>query len=88
MAEDVKYTLSSTQCRIFFRQIRVKRDSLLSYIVFYVKARQKWITTKGQLISKGLVGTLNSSKKPNENKLAYIAMIPQVELFSFFFWKN
>ena len=74
MAKDVKYTLSSTQCRIFFRQIRVKRDSLPSYIVLYVKARQKWITTKGQLISKGLVGTLNYILQKNEQK--------QVDLFT------
>ena len=42
---------------------------------------------KGQLISKGLVGILNSSKKPTKNT-TYSTMIPPVDLFSFNFWKK
>ena len=42
---------------------------------------------KGQLISKGLFGILDSSKKRTK-KFDLATMIPQVDLFSFFFWKN
>ena len=42
---------------------------------------------KGQLISKGLFGILNSSKKRTK-KFDFTTMIPQVDLFSFVFWKN
>ena len=42
---------------------------------------------KGQLISKGLFGILNSPKKRTK-KFDLTTMIPQVELFSFVFWKN
>ena len=42
---------------------------------------------KGQLISKGLFGILNSSKKRTK-KFDLTTMIPQVDLFSFVFWKN
>ena len=52
---------------------------------------QNWFETdhgnKGQLISKGLFGILNSSKKRTK-KFDLITMIPQVDLFSFGFWKN
>ena len=41
---------------------------------------------KGQLISKGLFGILNSSKKRTEKNST--TMIPQVELFLFVLWKN
>ena len=46
--------------------------------------------SKGQLISKCLFGIFNSPKKTNKNiRLYYNAMVvPQVELFSFVFWKN
>ena len=44
-------------------------------------------TVKGQLISKGLFGILNSSKKLTK-KFDLTTMIPQVDLFSFVFWKN
>ena len=37
---------------------------------------------KGQLISKGLFGILNSSKKRTK-KIDLTTMIPQVDLFSF-----
>ena len=43
--------------------------------------------SKGQLISKGLFGILNSSKK-RMKKFNSTTMIPQVDLFSFVFWKN
>ena len=49
--------------------------SLLQYLV------------KGQLISKGLFGILNSSKK-RMKKFDLTTMIPQVDLFLFVFWKN
>jgi hypothetical protein len=42
---------------------------------------------KGQLISKGLFGILNSSKKWTK-KFDLTTMIPQVDLFSSVFWKN
>jgi hypothetical protein len=41
--------------------------------------------SKGQLISKGIFGILNSSKKRTIN---LTIMIPQVDLFPFVFWKN
>ena len=42
---------------------------------------------KAQLISKGLFDILNSSKK-RRKKFNFTAMIPQVNLFSFVFWKK
>ena len=42
---------------------------------------------KGQLISKGLFGILNSSKN-EQKKFALTTMIPQADLFLFVFWKN
>ena len=39
---------------------------------------------KGQLISKGLFGILNSTKKRTK-KFDFTTMIPQVDLFSFVF---
>ena len=42
--------------------------------------------TKGQLISKGLFGILNSSKKGTK-KFDFTTMIPQVDLF-LFIWKK
>ena len=47
--------------------------------------------SKGQLISKGLFGVYDSSKKTNEKTKKLrpnSTKIPQVELFSFVFWKN
>ena len=47
-----------------------------------------WRTgTKGQLILKGLFGIFNSSKKRTE-KFDLTTIVPQVDLFSFIFWKN
>ena len=48
-----------------------------------------WIShyVTGQLISKGLFGILNSSKKGTK-KFNLTTRIPQVDLFSFVFWKN
>ena len=43
--------------------------------------------TKGQLISKCLFGIFNSPKKQTK-KFNFTTMVPQVELFSFFFWEN
>ena len=43
--------------------------------------------TKGQLISKGLFGILNSPKKRTKN-FDFTTMIPQVDLFSFVFWEK
>ena len=42
---------------------------------------------KGQLISKGIFGILNSSKKQTK-QFDLTTMVPQVELFSFAIWKN
>ena len=42
---------------------------------------------KGQLISKGLFGILNSHKKRTK-KFDFTTMIPQVDLFSFVFWEK
>ena len=43
--------------------------------------------SKGQLISICLFVIFNSSKKQT-NKFDLTTMVPQVELFSFVFWKN
>ena len=46
---------------------------------------------KGQLISKGLFGILNSSKKRTKKfdlTTIVTTMIPQVDLFSFVFWEK
>ena len=45
------------------------------------------IVCKDQLISKCLFGIFNSSKKRTK-KFDLTAMVPQVKLFSFVFWKN
>ena len=45
------------------------------------------VCTKGQLISKGHFGILNSPKKRTK-KFDFNTMIPQVDLFSFVFWKK
>ena len=42
---------------------------------------------KGQLISKGLLGILNSPKKQTK-KFDFTTIIPQVDLFSFVFWEK
>ena len=42
---------------------------------------------KGQLISKGPFGILNSPKKRTK-KFDFTTMIPQVDLFSFVFWEK
>ena len=42
---------------------------------------------KGQLISKCLFGIFNSPKKWTK-KFNLSTILPQVELFSFVFWKN
>ena len=44
--------------------------------------------SKGQLISKGLFGILNSSKKTNVKIRPNYTVIPRVKLFSFIFLKN
>ena len=54
--------------------IKAKRNTRSSAIV----------PTKGQLISKELYGILNSSKKRTK-KFDLTTMIPQIELFLFFF---
>ena len=51
------------------------------------KGRVLWLDGKGQLISKGLFGILNSSKKQMK-KFNFATMIPQVDLFLFVFWKK
>ena len=43
--------------------------------------------SKGQLISKCLFGIFNSPKE-RTIKFDFTTMIPQVELFSFVFWKK
>ena len=43
--------------------------------------------TKGQLISKWFLGSSISSKK-RTNKFDFTTMIPQVDLFSFVFWRK
>ena len=44
---------------------------------------------KGHSISKYLFGVLNSSKnQAKQFDLTILRVIPQVELFSFVFWKN
>ena len=43
--------------------------------------------SKGQIISKANYGILNSSKKQT-NKFDFTTMIPQVDLFSFVFWRK
>ena len=41
---------------------------------------------KGQLISKGLFGILNPKNERKKSDLS--TMIPQVDLFSFIFWRK
>ena len=48
---------------------------------------RKVASTKGQLISKGRFGILNSPKKRTK-KFDFTTMIPQVDLFSFVFWEK
>ena len=48
---------------------------------------QSIFISKGQLISKGLFSNLNSPKKQT-NKFDFTSTIPQVNLFSFIFWKK
>ena len=48
----------------------------------------RYLRTKGQVISKGIFGILNSSKKTYEEIQLNYTMIPQVDLFSFGFRKN
>ena len=50
----------------------------------------KVVYSKGQLNSKGLFGMYPQFfQKTNEKNSTYLAtMIPQVDLFSFIFWKN
>ena len=43
--------------------------------------------TKGQLISKCSFGIFKSPKKGTK-KIDFTTMVPQVKLFSFFFWEN
>ena len=45
------------------------------------------VGSKGQIISKANYGILNFSKK-RTNKFDYTTMIPQVNLFSFLFWRK
>ena len=60
-----------------------------SYKVFRHSTLRKYSTRciKGQVISKGLVSILNSSKN-QQKSLTCSNMIPQVDLLSFGFWKN
>ena len=44
-------------------------------------------STKGHLISKSVFGIFNFSKK-RPKKINLSTMLPQVEFFSFVFWKN
>ena len=60
--------------------------------IFLIQQETHYICTftersKGHLISKGLFGILNSSKKWTK-KFDLTNMIPQVDLFLFIFWKN
>jgi hypothetical protein len=45
------------------------------------------VPTKGQLISKWFLGSSISSKK-RTNEFNFTTMIPQVDLFSFVFWRK
>ena len=60
--------------------IEIKRELVVIGLKFK-------INTKGQLISKGLFGILTSSKN-QAKEVDLTTMIPQVDLFSFIFWKN
>ena len=42
---------------------------------------------KGQLISKGILGILNTPKKQTK-KIGFTTIIPQVKLFLFVFWEK
>ena len=60
--------------------IEIKRELVVIGLKFK-------IYTKGQLISKGLFGILTSSKN-QAKEVDLTTMIPQVDFFSFIFWKN
>ena len=53
----------------------------------YPSAEKMLRDVKGQVIPKCLFGIFNSSKK-QKNKINQTTILPQVELFSFIFWKN
>ena len=62
------------------------------YLQFSQKTNEKNIKmyhdkTKGQLISKCSFGIFKSPKKGTK-KIDFTTMVPQVKLFSFFFWEN
>ena len=76
--------------RNIFIERKIKSVSLTKRIIGNVNIR-KWavieaisdqLIVKGQLISKGLFGILNSSKKRTK-KFDLTTMTPQVDLFSF-----
>ena len=71
----------------------ITRKNIASYqaqLIEFVNSMKQltslFILPKGQLISKGLFGILNSSKKRTK-KFDLTTMILQLELFSFVFWK-
>ena len=55
--------------------------------MYTVAENLRAVALKGQLISKWFLGSSISSKK-RTNKFDFTTMIPQVDLFSFVFWRK
>ena len=62
------------------------------FVLFYIVVvgiicANDWNRAKGQLISKGvLMSTISSKKRMKE--FDFTIMIPQIDLFSFVFWRK
>ena len=59
----------------------------ICWLIGHPKANFKEASTKGQLVSKCFLGSSISSKKWT-NEFDFTTMIPQVDLFSFVFWRK
>ena len=92
-ALDLSYVYKKKEQRKTLTDINLFRDydqkwmSLLGFSTILRPFLVIFSPTKGRLISKGLFGILNSSNKWTK-KFRLTTMIPQVELFAFFFWRN
>ena len=85
--DSISYLARKREAKITFMHF------LLEYLCTYIHillCEKAAIPAKGQLISKGLFGILNSSKKQTK-KFDLTIMIPQVDLFLFVFgriWRH
>ena len=68
--------------------IEINSEVAFLFFAYLVFTNYFLNSTKGQLISKGLVDILNSSKKWNEENRPTVLQISQVDLFLFVFLKE